>query len=103
MKFEQLSPQEFKNQLSEDQNGILLDVRTPEEFAENKIENAINIDIYGDFVKEIEKLDKSKNYYLYCRSGARSATACQFISTNGFEGKIYNLQGGILAWEKYIN
>jgi len=81
------------------ENTIILDVRTPNEWAEGIIENALMINILEpqSFMEEIEKLDKSKNYYVYCRSGARSGQACQVMSSIGF-GETNNLSGGILEW-----
>jgi rhodanese-related sulfurtransferase len=66
-----------------------------------EVANAINIDIHlgQGFVTEIESLDKTKNYYVYCRSGMRSAKACEIMNELGFENA-YNLVGGILEWEE---
>lgn len=77
----------------------VLDVRTPEEYADGHIAGAINIDIFGDgFLQEAnEMLDKSKPVAVYCRSGKRSAEAARLLSGDGFE--VTNLLGGILAWE----
>jgi len=60
----------------------------------------INIDIRQGqgFLDEIEKLDKSKNYYVYCRSGARSAQACNLMEQIGFD-TTYNLLGGFMEWD----
>lgn len=81
------------------ENTVILDVRTPNEWAEGIIENAILINILEpqSFMEEIEKLDKNKNYYIYCRSGARSGQACQVMNSIGF-GETNNLSGGILEW-----
>src|SRR5680860_240071 len=72
-----LSQQEWEDQLEKDDNAFILDVRSPEELEEGYIPNAANIDFYlgQDFLSEIQKLDKSKNYYVYCRSGNRSGQA----------------------------
>jgi rhodanese-related sulfurtransferase len=79
---------------------ILLDVRTPEEFAEGHLENAINIDFYkDDFTEELNKLDKSKPYAIYCRSGHRSGITCKKMEEIGFTSTV-NLDGGILQWIK---
>lgn len=76
----------------------ILDVRTPEEFAGGHIDNATNIDWQGEnFVKSIEKLDKNKPVYVYCRSGKRSLKASEKLEELGFK-KIYNLDGGYLKW-----
>lgn len=94
-----LSQTEWTEQLNADDNAVILDVRTEAEVAEKKIPNSINIDIYKGqgFVYQVEELDKSKNYYLYCRSGARSAQACNIMNQLGFDNT-YNLLGGILEW-----
>ncbi|MDE3743960.1 rhodanese-like domain-containing protein [Maribacter polysaccharolyticus] len=95
-----LSQEEWVERLNADNNAIVLDVRTPTEFQQGFIPDATNIDIYlgQKFVEEVEKLDKSKNYYVYCRSGARSGQACNIMNELGFE-TAYNLQGGIMAWK----
>jgi len=98
-----LSQQEWEDQLEKDENAIILDVRTQEEIEEGYIPKATNIDFYlgADFLKEIEKLDKSKNYYVYCRSGNRSGQACAIMNSVGFENA-YNLEGGFMNWEGEI-
>jgi len=80
-------------------NTVILDVRTPNEWTEGIIENAILINIMDAqfFISEIEKLDKSKDYYVYCRSGVRSDQACQVMNSIGIDNT-NNLNGGILAW-----
>lgn len=79
-------------------NVVILDVRTPGEFKSGYIPGAINIDIYAaDFQTQVQKLDKSKTYLVYCRSGARSSNAGNFMVTNGFK-EVYNLQGGMMGW-----
>lgn len=97
---EDLSQEEWAAQLAEDPNAVILDVRTDAEVARGIIPNAIHIDIYKGqlFVDEIEGLDKSKNYYVYCRSGNRSGKACAIMLQLGFENA-YNLEGGILSWQ----
>ncbi|MBC3757401.1 rhodanese-like domain-containing protein [Hyunsoonleella sp. SJ7] len=97
---EDLTQDEWADQLSNDENAVILDVRTDEETAEGIIPKAIHIDIYRgqDFINELEDLDKDKNYYVYCRSGNRSGQACRIMDELGFE-HAYNLEGGILEWE----
>lgn len=96
---EDLTQEEWVERLANDDNAVVLDVRTDAEVAEGIIENAIHIDIYKgqEFVDEIEALDKSKNYYVYCRSGNRSGKACQIMEQLGFDNA-YNLEGGMLEW-----
>ena len=95
-----LSQEEWEEQLSKDNNAFVLDVRTPEEMEEGYIPKAKNIDIYlgQEFLDELEKLDKSKNYYVYCRSGNRSGQACAIMNNIGIENT-YNLEGGFMNWE----
>jgi rhodanese-related sulfurtransferase len=95
-----LEQEDWRDQLNNDANAVILDVRTEDEFAEGMIPGAINIDIYKGqgFIYSIEELDKSKNYYVYCRSGGRSGQACSIMSQLGFENT-YNLLGGIMNWE----
>ena len=95
-----LTQEDWVSQFEADENAVILDVRTEDEFNEGFIANTINIDIHRgqDFVNEIEALDKSKNYYVYCRSGMRSAKACEIMNQLGFENA-YNLIGGITEWE----
>ncbi|PKG51094.1 rhodanese-like domain-containing protein [Olleya sp. 1-3] len=86
-------------QLEKDDNAVILDVRTEGEVADGKIPNTLHIDIYKGqgFVDDLQKLDKSKNYYVYCRSGGRSAQACAVMNQLGFENA-YNLMGGFNEW-----
>jgi len=95
-----LTQDQWKEALDKDDNAQVLDVRTEEEFVEGYIPNAKNLDIYKgqEFLDEVNKLDKTKNYYVYCRSGARSAQACALMNENGIENA-YNLMGGITDWE----
>ncbi len=100
---EELTQDEWVEQLEGDTNAVILDVRTDNEVSDGKIPNSIQLDFYRgqDFISELEKLDKSKNYYVYCRSGNRSGQACKMMSQLGFENT-YNLIGGILRWEGEI-
>jgi len=97
---EDLTQEEWAEQLANDDNAVILDVRTDAEVAEGIIPNAIHIDIYKgqEFINEVDALDKSKNYYVYCRSGNRSGQACNImVEELGFKNA-YNLEGGMLAW-----
>ncbi|HEU4497384.1 MAG TPA: rhodanese-like domain-containing protein [Flavobacterium sp.] len=94
-----LAEKQWWAQLQEDENAIILDVRTEDEFSRGQIPGARNIDIYKGqgFIYEIEELDKSKNYYVYCQAGVRSAKACTIMNSLGFE-KTFNLAGGMSNW-----
>ena len=95
-----LTQEDWVSQKEADDNAVILDVRTEAECDEGMIPNAINIDIHEGqaFIDKLEALDKSKNYYVYCRSGARSAKACEVMNQLGFENA-YNLLGGFLEWD----
>lgn len=93
-----LDAKTFEEQYKAEKGAILLDVRTKPEFVEERIPGSKLIDIYSpDFKSQIEKLDKSKTYYVYCRSGSRSGSAMRLMNQMGFE-KVYNLAGGIISW-----
>ena len=95
-----LTQEQWSNQQSADKKSNILDVRTSEEFEAGYIPEAKQLDIRNPetFVQGLESLDKSASYYVYCRSGARSAQACQVMSQMGFE-TTFNLLGGILDWK----
>jgi rhodanese-related sulfurtransferase len=78
---------------------IVLDVRTPAEYARGHLAHAQNIDIEAsDFANQIAALDKNATYAVYCRSGNRSGTALEQMTTAGFT-HVYDLAGGIGAWQ----
>ena len=95
-----LSQKDWWSQFLTDPNGVILDVRTEDENAMKKIPGSINIDIYKGqgFVYKVDELDKTKNYYVYCMAGGRSAQACSIMNQLGFENT-YNLLDGISEWE----
>ena len=95
-----LSQNEWASQLAADENAVILDVRTEEECLDGIIPGAINIDIYKGqgFIYKLEELDKTKNYYVYCKAGGRSGQACSIMNELGFE-HTYNLLGGFMNWE----
>lgn len=99
-----LTQHEWTSKLTADDNAVILDVRTPEEVAEGIIPNAITIDIYKGqgFIYELEELDKSKTYYVYCRSGGRSGQACGIMNQLGFKNA-YNLIGGFMEWKGEVD
>lgn len=95
-----ISQEEWAENLSKDTNAVVIDVRTEEEMEEGYIKGAINIDIYQpqEFMDALEQLDKSKNYFVYCRSGNRSRQACALLNSIGI-ANAFNLEGGVLEWE----
>ena len=90
--------EQFEKKLDDTKDAILLDVRTPGEFSERHLNNALNIDFNADdFEKRIESLDKTKPVFVYCLSGGRSTGAANALAAKGFK-TVYNMEGGILAW-----
>ena len=76
-----------------DAEGTVIDVRTPEEFAEQHLRSARNIDFRSaSFQEQIEPLDRSGRYYLYCRTGNRSGQAAALMSKMGFRD-VVNIGG----------
>ncbi len=95
-----LDPQNFEKQLKESKDPILVDVRTPGEYAQGHLANAVLIDIYSDdFKSRVGKLDKSKPVFVYCKAGSRSGSAVGVFTEMGFK-EIYDLSGGITAWQR---
>lgn len=99
-RIELLNPLQFE-QAIDDKNVQLIDIRTPLEYAEEHIEGSVNIDFLSQesFKTAVQKLDKTKALYIYCRSGARSEKAAKQLQGLGFE-LIYDLRGGFLNWNK---
>jgi len=96
---EDIDQDEWIEALENDKNAVILDVRTPSEIEEGYIKNMKAIDFLEGqtFLEEIKKLDTSKNYYIYCRSGNRSGQACDIMEQLGFK-TTFNLEGGFINW-----
>ena len=78
---------------------VVLDVRTPAEFATGHLPQAQNIDFEAsDFATRIAALDKNTTYAIYCRSGNRSGAAMEQMAAANFT-HVYDLAGGIGAWQ----
>jgi len=98
--YEDLSPEAFKQQLEEHPDAVLLDVRTPEEYARDHISGAKLMNCYdSDFESRLDKMDREKTYLVYCHSGGRSSSVCNLMKEKGFK-TVYNLRGGIVAWRR---
>lgn len=96
--YENLHGAEFKQKYNQSKGAVLLDVRTQGEFRSGSIRGARNIDFMSpSFMSTVSTLDKSKEYFLVCRSGSRSGQACNMMAKEGF--KVFNLAGGIGEWQ----
>ena len=83
-----------------DADVIILDVRTQKEVDAGHVEGSMNLDFYKKgFQSKIKKLDKTKTFYVYCRSGKRSNNSRNLMLQNDFQN-VYNVIGGFQAWEK---
>ncbi len=100
---EDISTQEAYDMIQQNQNNpdfIIIDVRTPEEFAEGHIADAVNIDFYSDMLaSELSVMNKDKTYLIYCRSGGRSGSTLDIMEDEGFL-EVYNMVGGMIAWQE---
>lgn len=94
-----LSPDEYESAVAKDTAAVILDVRTLSEYNEEHICGAVLLDVLDRdlFMAGVEKLDKSKTYYIYCRSGRRSHNAAVIMKDKGF--KVADMKGGIIAWK----
>jgi len=96
-----INAREFEDKIRQSES-IILDVRTPSEYKEEHIPNSKNIDVKDNvFLEKIKTLNPTDTYFVYCRSGVRSANACSIMTSLGFE-KLYNLSGGIMTWKGEI-
>lgn len=87
---EVLRPERFLHQRRPED--VVIDVRTPAEFAQGHLAGAINLDLMApDFHEQIARLDPHRTYYLYCRSGNRSGQAVRLLRKRGL--KAYNIGG----------
>lgn len=97
-KYESIAAVSFAEIIKSTPQAAIIDVRSPEEFAGQHIDNAVNIDWNGDnFEKTIGKYEKSQPIFVYCMSGGRSKKAAEKLAELGFSN-IYELQGGIMKW-----
>lgn len=95
-----VNPLKFKELIVEKPDAVILDVRTTREVAQGKLTGSINIDINDpEFIEKVSDLDKSKPVLIYCRSGRRSGIAMMKMQNLGFK-ELYNLNTGILGWNK---
>jgi rhodanese-related sulfurtransferase len=98
--FKNLSPMNTVAKMNSD-NIVVVDVREPHEFILGHIESAINLPL-GKFKTQLNTLEKYKtrDILVVCQSGTRSTPACKMLINAGFE-KVFNLEGGMQAWEDH--
>ncbi len=94
--YKTINEKEFKTLIQED-NTVILDVRTPGEYKEGHLENSVLLNYKNEsFLSDIDTLDNTKTYLVYCKAGGRSEKASEEMSKKGL--KTYNLDGGISQW-----
>ncbi|KQS45632.1 MAG: rhodanese-like domain-containing protein [Flavobacterium lindanitolerans] len=94
---ELIAPEAFSKRI-EKGNVQLVDVRTPKEYKQGHLKGAKNVHLYDqDFTDRINKLDKTKPVYVYCKAGGRSAEAVEIMQAQGFKN-IIELKGGTDSW-----
>lgn len=81
---------------------VILDVRTFTEFEEAHLSDAVNLDYFSEnFREELAEKDRNKIYLIYCKSGRRSLNTVKIMDEMGFQ-KVYDLEGGIIKWQKKL-
>jgi len=94
---------EVAQKLALDANLLFVDVRTPSEVASGKIENALELDVYGvhpdEMTARISEYSEGKDVIVYCASGARSDLVCRHLHEQGVENA-KSLAGGFTAWQQ---
>jgi len=97
-KIVQITSTEVSTKIEKEKKWIVLDVRTPAEFKDGHIKNAVNIDITAeDSHQKIDKLNKKDKYIVHCRSNHRSGIAVEYMSKQGFK-TIYQMSDGYTGW-----
>lgn len=97
---ENVSPDQAAKLMAESPGLMVIDVRTPEEFAEGHIKGAKNIDFFGsDFAKKVAALDASSPVLFHCAAGNRSSQALNAIKDTAKFPAIYHLKAGFSGWK----
>src|SRR4030042_4091165 len=99
VKYQSLEPYDFHLRYLRIDSSVLIDVREPFEFRGKRIRDAINIPSSGNLEKAADTLNRKFAYFLYCTTDFRSRNAAEILYEKGFR-KLYNLEGGIVAWKK---
>lgn len=97
--YSELAFSDFEKNVINDSNYIIVDVRTPKEYRNGHMKNAMNVSYFGTtFTDSIKKLDRTKTIYMYCQTQHRSPLASKKMKRLGFH-KIIDLKGGFMKWE----
>ena len=100
--FKEVEPKEVFNILEKNRDNsdfVVLDVRTPEDYEEGHIENAYLLNIKSkDFGDELERMDKNRKYFVYCKTGRKSRKAVELMKERGYK-EAHNIVGGMDKWK----
>lgn len=97
--YEEMNCADFETKINSDSGYILVDVRTPKEYRNGHMKNAVNVSYFNSwFTDSIKKLDRNKTIYMYCQTQHRSPLASRKMKKMGFK-KIIDLKGGFMKWE----
>ena len=98
-----LSPEEFMSGIRNNEDVIVLDVRTDQEYQSGRpIPGSRHLNYLGyAFLDQLEALEKDSAYFVYCRTGRRSVRTCTLMKNSGFSN-VFHLDGGLLALEEYF-
>ncbi|MDU4936069.1 MAG: rhodanese-like domain-containing protein [Peptostreptococcaceae bacterium] len=98
MSYTNIDKRELNMLLKSEEDFLLLDIRTKEEFMESKIDGAVNVPL-SELLFNIDEIEdyKDRKIVIYCRSGHRSITACNLLAMEGFND-LYNLEKGIIGY-----
>ena len=101
MPFESITPTEFAKRREEGWNPYVLDVRGPAESAEAHLAFTDALEPHTSVTRIADKLPRDRDIVVYCRSGGRSAMACQVLNGMGFD-RLHNLEGGMMGWSREV-
>lgn len=98
MSYTNIDKRELNMLLKSEEDFLLLDIRTKEEFMESKIDGAVNVPL-SELLFNMDEIEdyKDRKIVIYCRSGHRSITACNLLAMEGFND-LYNLEKGIIDY-----
>jgi rhodanese-related sulfurtransferase len=99
LKFEQLEPVRFREEIQIANNPVLVDVREYFEYKKSRIRNAVNIPSSGNLEYSADTIAKNSNLFIYCTSGFRSNRVAKLFAEKDFVN-VFSLAGGITAWKK---
>jgi adenylyltransferase/sulfurtransferase len=99
---EEITPTELKQRLDNGDDIQIIDVREDQEYAFNRIPNAVHIPL-GQVLSRMDEIDPNRETVVHCKMGGRSARAIDALQRSGYKGKLLNLKGGIIGWSNDVD